>query len=281
MALLDAIDHVTVAGPTLDAPTDALDGYGFDPAYGGEHSNGVTEMAGVGFPDGSYLELVSSVDLEQTAPLWDAPIRENGGPCGWAVAVDDLDGVLDTLRDRGVAVEGPTRLSRERPDGTDLAWSMAFLGPGDPGSHLPFLISDHTPREARAQPGRGCADTGVTGVERVVVGVDSLDAGIDRYRTAFALDAPARHPGAHDGLAVARFADAPVDLVAPAGADWLADRLERFGTTPCTFLLGAEPGAPIRDRADGGGGPGTWLGRDVGWVDVTGGSGLPDLGVLP
>lgn len=274
----ETIDHVTVAGPTLGALVDALRRYGLDPAYGGEHDNGVTEMAAVGFPDGSYLELISSLDLEQTAPLWDGHIREHGGPCGWAVVVDDLGATLDTLWDRGVTVEGPTRLSRERPDGTELAWSMAFLGPGDPGSRLPFLITDHTPREARAQPGRGCADTGLTGVKRVVVGVDALDAAVDRYRTAFALDAPTRRAETQNGLAVARFADAPVDLVAPDGAGWLADRLAALGPSPAAFLLGAEPTAPIRDRVQEAG-PDRWLGRDVGWLDVTGRPGLPDLGV--
>jgi hypothetical protein len=266
------VDHVTVAGTGLDALRDPLEAAGFAPGYGGEHDNSVTEMAAVGFPDGSYLELIAAVTADP-APFWDAQIRADGGPCGWAVGVDDLQGAVDRLRDRGVAVEGPTELSRERPDGTLLEWSMAFPGPGDPGSHLPFLLTDHTPREQRARPGRGSEGTGVTGVERVVLGVETLAAGTDRYRTAFDLAAPERREEPAHGVRVARFPDAPVDLVAPQDGGWLADRLDAFGPGPCTFLLGSDGTAEA-------GTAGTWLGREVGWLDVTGGPGPADLGIL-
>ncbi|WP_394338428.1 VOC family protein [Halopenitus persicus] len=78
------IDHVTIAGRDLEQLTAAFTAAGLPAEYGGTHSNGVTEMSIVGFRDGSYLELVSTVEPGLESPWWDEPIRRNGGPCAWA-----------------------------------------------------------------------------------------------------------------------------------------------------------------------------------------------------
>ena len=56
------IDHATLAARSLDPMVEALRGLGFGPTYGGAHSNGVTHMSLVSFPDGSYLELISTLE---------------------------------------------------------------------------------------------------------------------------------------------------------------------------------------------------------------------------
>ena len=62
-ALLSAadlkIDHVTIAGSDLKALQAGLERVGIATTYGGAHANGVTEMALVSFPDGSYLEAIA------------------------------------------------------------------------------------------------------------------------------------------------------------------------------------------------------------------------------
>jgi len=270
------VDHVTVATSDLGAATEALESHGLAPVYGGEHASGATEMSAVGFPDGSYLEVIGPTGGDP--PFWGHPIRADAGPCAWAAHVEDAEDVAGRLADRGVAVDGPRPFSRDRPDGTELSWSMAFLGPGDPGSLLPFLIADETPREQRARPGAGSEGTGLTGVERVVVGVESL-AAVEDYRTAFDLGEPAVHTDPDHGVRVARFGDAPVDL-ATAEDGWLTDRLGAFGPLPCAFLLGVDD--PDRARERVGGAAGAWLGREVAWLSVAGGraDGPGDLGVL-
>lgn len=112
------IDHVTVAGQDLDALSTAFTDAGLPAEYGGTHSNGATHMSIVGFRDGSYIELVSTVDSTTTSPWWHAPIYGDGGPCAWAIDVDNIDEASETLRDRGVSVEGPIDYERERADGT-------------------------------------------------------------------------------------------------------------------------------------------------------------------
>ena len=46
-------------------------------------------MALLSFADGSYVELISTLEPRQTSPLWHAHIAGDGGPCARAVGVDD------------------------------------------------------------------------------------------------------------------------------------------------------------------------------------------------
>ncbi|MFC7166091.1 VOC family protein [Halospeciosus flavus] len=132
------IDHVTVAGRNLDALSTAFSDGELPAEYGGTHSNGATHMSIVGFRDGSYIELVSTVDLSTPSPWWHDPIYGDGGPCAWAIDVEDIDEASETLRDRGIAVEGPIDYERERADGTLVEWELSFLGDeADPGATLP------------------------------------------------------------------------------------------------------------------------------------------------
>jgi len=83
------VDHVTIAGSHLASLEQAFTGVGLKPAYGGPHSNGITHMDLLSFADGSYIELISTLEPGQTSPLWHAHIAGDGGPCAWAVGVDD------------------------------------------------------------------------------------------------------------------------------------------------------------------------------------------------
>src|ERR1700722_5649264 len=53
------IDHITVAGKSVEEMQKALRAVGVESEYGGPHSNHATEMALTSFPDGSYLELIA------------------------------------------------------------------------------------------------------------------------------------------------------------------------------------------------------------------------------
>ncbi|PSQ09805.1 hypothetical protein BRC93_12015 [Halobacteriales archaeon QS_5_70_15] len=59
---LPAVDHAVVAGSDLDALGTAFADVGLETEYGGEHSNGVTHNRTLGFADGSYLELISTIE---------------------------------------------------------------------------------------------------------------------------------------------------------------------------------------------------------------------------
>lgn len=271
------LDHVTVASRDLDALRDAFERSGMPTEYGGRHSNDVTHMAVVGFRDGTYLELVSAFDADAHSPLWHDPIHGDGGPCAWAIEVDDIAAGSEALRERGVAVDGPHDYEREREDGTLVEWELAFLGDGDPGATLPFLIEDRTPRAYRVTPTADLADSAVAGVETVVLAVRDRERAVDRFRTAFDLADPRRAEDADLQADLAVFPDAPVAVAEPAGRGWLADRLDAFGPRPAAYLLArdrdAETPFDVRER-------GEFAGREVEWQDISAPIDRPYLGVV-
>ena len=240
------VDHVTVAGRSLERLTDAFEAAGFPVAYGGRHSNGVTHMAIVGFRDGSYVELVSTVESEMESPWWDAPIRRDGGPCAWAIGVDDIEAATAALRDRGVHTDGPAEYERTREDGTLVEWDLTYLGEGDPGSSLPFLISDRTPRARRVQPTGDLASSPIVGIDTVVVGVPDLDDAVHQFTDAFDLNAPTTSEFAKLDAELAVFSDQPVALAQPNGDGWFAERVDEFGPSPVAYVLGYDSGAETR-----------------------------------
>ena len=258
-------DHATLAASSLERLDDAFGAVGLPTEYGGMHSNGVTEMSLLGFQDGSYIECISTAEPGVESPLWDAHIRGDGGPCGWAVRAGDIAAAADRLRDAGVAVSGPEPMARERPDGVELAWELALLGEGEPGTTLPFLIADETPREKRASPTPAAADSELTGIEQVVLGVTGADRAAERFGRAFPdLPEPVRETGDR-GATLVRFPGAAPVLAEPTGGSWLADRLEEFGPSPCGVVLGTTDIERSAERF----GLDTWLswgGHRVAWA---------------
>jgi hypothetical protein len=271
------IDHVTVAGRDLGRLATAFSSAGLPVEYGGRHSNGVTHMSIVGLRDGSYVELISTLDDGAASPWWDDAIHADAGPCAWAVRADDIESMTATLRDRGVVVDGPSGYQREREDGTLVEWDLTSLEDGDPGARLPFLVADRTPRERRVRPTGEMASSPVRGIETVVVGVPDLSAAIEAFETAFDAAAPTRSECDDLRAEVASFPDLPVALAEPAGDGWLADRVERAGASPTAYLLGYERGA---DHGFGDLEAGSVGGRSVEWLPVTHPAGRRYLGLV-
>jgi hypothetical protein len=189
--------------------------------------------------------------------------------------VDDAGEAAETLRGRGVAVDGPHAFARERPDGTRLEWDLLYLGDGDPGSVLPFCIADGTRREERV--GEPPTGTGVVGTDTVVVGVRDLERATAQLRGAFDLGAPTDGESERLGATVARFEDAPVALAAPTGAGWLADRLDAVGASPCAYLLETESGATDRYPVAA---SEPWGAREAAWLDPESLDGIRHLGLV-
>lgn len=232
------VDHVTVAGSRLGPLREAFAVLGLEAEYGGVHSSGATHMAVLGFDDGSYVELLSTLEPGAAAPVWDRFIREDAGPAAWAVRTDDIGKDVGRLRAAGVPVEGPARWHRDRPDGTRAEWELAFPREPHAGPALPFLIQDRTPRERRVRPSAAVAGSELAGVAAAVVGFPSLEEGVGLFRRVYGWGPP--REGRSEGLeaALAAFPGRPVVLAEPlAPGGWLAGRLARFGPCPCAFLL--------------------------------------------
>ena len=249
------IDHATVCGMNLDTIRAALTGaIGVPTEYGGPHSNHATEMALVSFPDGSYLELMGIQPKADPAAVakheWNRFLRNNAGPCAFAMHVTDIAREVQDLKSAGIAAGEPETAGRTRPDGTKLVWQTASVGPPPRGSLFPFLIADRTPRDLRAYPGGKPTTDRFAGIAQVVIGVPDLDRAIDGYRKAFRLQAPMRQKDTVFG-ARAWFQGTPIVL---------AERAGKYGDAPIAFLLAKGNGGIAGGRSD-------WFGHKVFWMD--------------
>lgn len=235
------IDHVTIAGSDLKVMQDEFENLGMKTDYGGPHSSGFTHMSLLGFNDGSYIELISS--LKPGAQLWEKQIRENGGPCAWAIGVKDIASELLRLEKLGVSVTGPDDYSRARPDGVLVEWKLGFIGDKAPGATLPFLIEDKTPREFRVTPSLSVADNKesdhLIGLQKVILGVSELEKEIKLFQKLYGWGEPMRSAGFLDGATLAEFENTPVTLATSSRSNsWLSSRLGKFGDSPCAYLIG-------------------------------------------
>lgn len=260
------VDHVTVAGRQLAPLQAAFAAAGLTTEYGGPHANDVTHMAALSFEDGSYLELISTLEPGAASPLWDAHIAGDGGPCAWAVEAAEVAAEAARVAGLGVPVKGPIYLSRRRSDGLVPEWDQAFLGDTPPGAVLPFVIKDRTPREWRVPPVAPASGSGLRAVARVLLGVKELERRVKLFQYVYAWPAPEYASDASLGAELAWFPDTPVVLAAPVSGGWLADRLFRFGESPCAFLLAAAEFGATAARF-GLGASSRWFDQRAAWFD--------------
>ena len=261
------IDHVSVCGSNLDSLRQDFSGVGLTPDLGGPHGNGITQMAIIGFDDASYIELIAPVKPGVTEGSdWAKYMSADAVTCAWAVGTNVLLQEVDRLKKAGIPVKAPERGSRKRPDGMSVEWMTADVGTGTPGSTLPFIIEDQTPRAWRVQTSESVKGAPVYGVENVVIGVNNLDASIALFRKAYGWAAPLTETQKDFGK-LAYFPGEPVILAAPSGGGWLSEHLGKFGETPVAYLLGTRDfaGATKKYRLSGNR---TWFGQKVAWFDA-------------
>jgi hypothetical protein len=261
------LDHVSICGSNLDALRQTFTDVGMTPDLGGPHDNGITQMAMVGFDDGTYLELIAPVKPGVTAGSgWAKFMSEDAVTCAWAVGMNVLLQEVDRLKKAGIPVKTPERGSRKRPDGMSIEWMTADVGSGTPGSTLPFVIEDQTPRAWRVQTSASVQGGPVSGIENVVLGVTNLDASIAFFRKAYGWAEPLTETQKDFGK-LAYFPGEPVILAAPLNGGWLSDRLGKYGETPVAYLLATRDfaGATKKYKLSA---AKTWFGQKVAWFDA-------------
>jgi hypothetical protein len=261
------IDHVTIAGSELKQMQARLASVGIASVYGGAHSNHATEMALVSFPDGSYLELMGTppnAEADAVARhVWAKFLKENAGPCAWAMREKNLAAEVSRLKAAGVVVSAPVASGRTRPDGVRLEWETSDVGGEARGTFFPFLIQDRTPREQRAFPQGKPVNKEFRGVTRVVIAVRNLDDAIQRYRQAYGVPRPIKQVDHGFQGYLALLGNLPVVLAQPLNAgSWLAERIERYGEGPCAFVLAAVNPGHFQGQ-----GKTRWFGAEISWFD--------------
>jgi hypothetical protein len=261
------LDHVSICGSNLDALRQDFTDVSLTADLGGPHGNGITQMASIGFDDGTYIELIAPIKPGVTAGSdWSKFMSEDAVTCAWAVGTNVLLQEVDRLKKAGVAIKGPDSGSRKRPDGMSIEWKTADVGSGTPGSTLPFVIEDETPRAWRVQISASVQGSPLTGVENVVLGVNNLDAAVALFRKAYGWSAPLLETQKDIGK-LAYFPGEPVILAAPAGGGWLADRLAKYGESPVAYLMASRDfaGAVKKYKLSGNK---SWFGQKVVWFDA-------------
>ena len=93
----------------------------------------------------------------------------------------------------GISASGPMDYTRKRPDGVLVEWELGFLGDAEPGSTLPFMIKDKTPRETQGQAvgerlGRRVA--ALQGSGTVVLAVEDLKAAAALFQKMYGWEEP-------------------------------------------------------------------------------------------
>jgi len=261
------LDHVSICGSNLDALRQAFTDVGMTPDLGGPHGNGITQMALIGFDDASYIELIAPVKPGVSAGSnWAKFMADDAVACAWAVGTNVLLQEVDRLKKAGISVKAPERGSRKRPDGMSIEWMTADVGPGTPGSTLPFIIEDQTPRDWRVQTSASVKGAPVNGIENVVLGVNNLDASIALFRKAYGWAAPLIETQKDFGK-LAYFPGEPVILAASSGRGWLAERLDKYGETPVAYLLSTRDFAAATKKYKLSGAK-IWFGQKVAWFDA-------------
>ncbi len=238
------IDHVTIAGASLTRMQDDFAKLGLTTDYGGAHSNGITQMALLGFDDGSYIELISNIEAGQKHhAFWGKHITHNGGPCAWATYSEDVAAEAAHVADLGIAIDGPHYYNRQRPDGALVEWDLAFLDDKGAGACLPFIIKDITPRELRVRPsasvsGRAGESALLKGINSVILGVKSLKTSSDLFRRVYGWSVPQIKEDVDFGATLAHFEGTAVTLATPlTEQQGLAERLIQFNESPYAFLI--------------------------------------------
>lgn len=251
------LDHAVLAGRDHDRLVSRVADAGFDPEFGGVHDHGTTRMSVLGFPDGSYLELLGPTpDTDPAdAAFWPDHLARDAGPTAWCLLVDDVrESAVAHVR-AGVPVDGPHRRGRERPDGTPVEWDMAFYGDDAAGTAFPFVIADRTPRRYRVTPTADLADGPLAGIAQVVVGVDDAGAWAERFADCYRTPTPVRFD--HPGFEAPLF-DVPGEPLVLAESDPTVPG-------PTAFLLGATDLDAAGDAVDLVAAA-DWRGRRFAWV---------------
>jgi len=168
--VLTRLDHLVILVNDLDLAAADYERLGFAVTPGGEHADGLTRNAVVPFGAGSYFELVSFLNPEDsTNNVWGwRGFIPREGLIDYCVASDDLESDVRRLESLGFGVDGPDDGGRRLPDGVEIRWRSARMR--QEGRLLPFLIEDLTPRELRV-PGSPAAEhpNGATGVARLEI----------------------------------------------------------------------------------------------------------------
>ena len=168
--MITGIDHIVIAVPNLQRALSTYRGLGFTAVAGGRHAQ-CTHNALIAFADGSYVELLAFYEACAEHLWWER--AQAGALADFCLGTDDIEADYAALGAAGVPMSPLTRMSRLRPDGYELSWTNNKVQGALQGL-IPFLITDHTPREERLPPDTEHAN-GASGISCVAFATMDLE----------------------------------------------------------------------------------------------------------
>lgn len=121
-----ALDHIVVGVADLDYGMARLEQLtGVRPVRGGSHPGFGTRNALISLGDKQYLELMAP-DPAQTRDASSYELRTLVEPrvIAWTARTSNIKSSANVALKGGYQLDGPTNMSRRRPDGTQLAWKL-------------------------------------------------------------------------------------------------------------------------------------------------------------
>lgn len=140
---MTGLDHILWAAPDLGAGEKIIENLtDVAPARGGSHPGFGTRNSLMGLDSGIYFEIISpdpAQDLKGNRGCRIAALVRPG-IMTFAIRSDDLDALSAAARREGLSLQGPVAMSRDRPDGVRLEWSILYLEDSRFGEAIPFVI---------------------------------------------------------------------------------------------------------------------------------------------
>ena len=154
------LDHLAYAAPDLDTGMKTIEKLlGVAPVRGGQHQGLGTHNALIGLGTGVYLEIIAP-DPEQPTPTRPRPFGVDSVQelhlASWIARTSELYEIVESSRASGYDPGEIRSLSRRRPDGTLVRWTMAIRDdpPGD-GLVPPLIDWGDTPHPSADLPQGG------------------------------------------------------------------------------------------------------------------------------
>lgn len=193
MPIALGIDHLIIAVHDLEAATAAYrDLLGLQVSGGGSHPQFGTANRIIVLGD-DYLELLAaSPGAEPQGWIGALLAAGHEGCAGFALQTEDPAAAAATLRERGIACDGPSSGRLDAANGFSRGWQTVRLA-GPAGTALPFLIRHDAAGEERRRllanlEAPGPHTLGARRVAGIAVAVENLDTAEEIYRRAFDLE---------------------------------------------------------------------------------------------
>ncbi|MEO7022489.1 MAG: VOC family protein [Ktedonobacteraceae bacterium] len=273
--MLTSLDHIIIGVHNLAEATHTFEhALGLVPSGGGIHPMGGTANRIIVIGD-TYLELIVIDRPEEAHESIRQRLAQGEGYLNFVLASDNLVADSQAIKQRGVALMGPTPGELRSADGRVRGWMSTHIERPILAQHYPFIIQHDSVGQERRQRLAGWSTPpahplGVTKVLSVTLAVENLAEASQRFAHIYGLQ-PSEPFSAASQSGQAQMVSFPLgasgqafELAAPApgtnGAsaaaalfanmDSLRQHLGRFSESVCRMTLLVEDFAQARDYLD-------------------------------